>query len=173
MTAEVERIARYLILQGRGAKLKNKLGEGTDGVVWATDCDSAVKALRNEISYHNERDTYLRLAEFGITEKICGFWVPKMTGWSDELQVIEMDIVQTPPYIIDFAKVRLNSSPEFPAETLAEMEAEGLWRFGRNWPTVKMLLEELESYLIFYLDPKPHNIVFQNPDDSGPLPPHY
>ncbi len=68
----------------------------------------------------------MRLAEYGITEKICGFWVPKMIGFCDELRVIEMDIVQTPPYIIDFAKVRLNSDPGFPAETLAEYDAEGL-----------------------------------------------
>lgn len=168
-----ERAARYLSLNRAGAKIKSKLGEGTDGSVWATDLDTAIKAFKYEFGYANERDTYQKLAEFGITEKIGEFWVPEMIGWSDDLNVIEMDIVQTPPYIIDFAKVRLNNDPGFSVETLAENEAAGLWHFGRNWPRVKLLLSALESYLIYYLDPKPHNIVFPDPDDSGPLPSHF
>lgn len=170
---EFERAARYLILHGNGAKLKDKLGEGTDGAVWLTDRDTAVKAFKYDIGYANERDTYKRLARYGVTEKIAGFWVPEMLGSDDELKVIEMDIVQTPPYIIDFAKVRLNNDPGFSTETLAENDADGRWRFGKNWPAVKMLMAELETYLIYYLDPKPHNIVFPNPDEDGPLPPHF
>jgi hypothetical protein len=172
-SAELEkRIARYLSLHGDGAKIKNKLGEGTDGTVWATDRDTAIKAFKYDSGYVNERDTYQRLADHGVTEQIAGFWIPKMLGSDDELRVIEMDIVQKPPYIIDFAKVRLNSDPGFSTETLAENDAHGRWLFGKNWPIVKMLMAELETYLIYYLDPKPHNIVFPNPDEDGPLPPH-
>jgi hypothetical protein len=31
--------------------------------------------------------------------------------------------------------------------------------FGKNWPTVRSLLAALESFQIYYLDPKPQNIV--------------
>ncbi|HEX3998494.1 MAG TPA: hypothetical protein VHX65_08095 [Pirellulales bacterium] len=124
------------------------------------------------MEWEDERDTYQRLADHGVTETIAGFWLPEMLGSDDDLLVIEMDIVQTPPYIIDFAKVRLNREPDFSAETLAENDRHGTWLFGKNWPTVKMLMAELESYLIYYLDRKPH-IVFPNPDEDGALPPHF
>ena len=152
-------------------KLIRLLGEGTDGEVWATNEDTALKAFRYEFGYANERDTYLRLAEYGVTNQIAGFWIPRMLGYDDELKVIELDLMQKPPYIIDFAKVRLNFGPDFSEETLAENEAHGQWLFGKNWAAVKILMNELESYRIFYLDPKPHNIVFPTAeDDDDPLP---
>lgn len=141
--------------------------------MWATDRDTAIKAFNYDCGYINERDTCERLADHGVVETIAGFWVPEMLASNDEFQVIEMDIVQTPPYVIDFAKVRLNSDPGFSTETLAENDAHGRWLFGKNWPTVRMLMAELETYLIYYLDPKPHKIVFFNPDEDGALPPHF
>ncbi len=153
------------------ARLTELLGEGSDGEVWATNRNSAVKAFKYDFGYENERDSYGRLAEYGVTSEIAGFWIPKMLGFDDDLMVIEMDLMQKPPYIIDFAKVRLNFGPDFSEETLAENEAHGQWLFGKNWPAVKMLMNELESYRIFYLDPKPHNIVFPTAaDDDDPSP---
>lgn len=108
-----DRVAQYLNLRGEGAKIKEFLGDGTDGAAWATDRTTAVKVFRSERGYFNERDTYLRLLEYGVTEQLDGFWLPKMHGWEDDLMVIEMDLMQRPPYIIDFAKVRLNSPPRF------------------------------------------------------------
>jgi hypothetical protein len=83
-----------------------------------------------------------------------------LRGYDDELLVVEMDLMQTPPYIIDFAKVRLNNPPEFSEETLADLEEQGRELFEDNWPAAKMVMAALESFLIFYLDPKPYNIVF-------------
>lgn len=80
----------------------------------------------------------------------------------DQLMVVEMDMMHKPPFIIDFAKVRLNIGPDFSEETEADNLAQGIDLFGDNWPAVVSLLDVLESYLIFYLDPKPHNIVFPN-----------
>ncbi len=68
--------------------------------------------------------------------------------------------MQTPPYIIDFAKLRIDRPPEFSDEVLHDMERQGLDDFGENWPDVKSLLAALESFQIYYLDPKPQNIVF-------------
>lgn len=155
-----ERVARYLSLCPASVKAKRFLGGGTDGDVWETSAETAIKVFKYEHGYQNERDSYLRLQEFGVTEKIDGFWVPEIVGYHDELMIVEMDIVQDPPYIIDFAKVRLNNSPDFPEDTLAENNRRGIEIFEHNWPKVCSLLETLESFRIFYLDPQRGNITF-------------
>ena len=115
-------MARYLGLYGSGVKIKEYLGGGTDGDVWKTDHDTAVKIFHADRGYYNERDTYFRLADFGITDQIDGFWIPKMHASEHSLRAIEMDMMHNPPYIIDFAKVRLNSSPEFSEDVLRQLE---------------------------------------------------
>ena len=118
------------------------------------------QGVRGEHGYENERDTYKRLLRFGVTDQLDGFWVATMHGYDDDLMIVEMDLMNDPPYIIDFAKVRLNSSPDFPPETIEDNERQGLELFEGNWPAVKSLMAALESFQIYYLDPKPHNIVF-------------
>jgi hypothetical protein len=73
--------------------------------------------------------------------------------------IVEMDLMQRPPFIIDFAKVKPNSSPDFADDILEAQELKGLEEFGDDWRKVKAVMEALESFLIFYLDPRPHNIV--------------
>ena len=155
-----ERAVQYLSLSIDDEQINEYLGGGTDGDVWKTTRDTAVKVFRSDHGYFNERDTYQRLAEFGVTQQICGFWIPKMLGWNDELMVIEMDLMHTPPYIIDFAKVRIDRPPEFSEDVLNYAEERGRTLFEHNWPSVKLLLNELESYQIYYLDPKRGNITF-------------
>jgi hypothetical protein len=157
---KLDRARRYLSLIDERMKLQDFLGDGTDGAVWATSRDSAVKVFDHERGYFNERDTYQRLAKFDVTEKLGDFWIAKMIGCSDDLMVVEMDLMQNPPYIIDFAKVRLDRPPEFSESTLEDSEEQGRELFGNNWRAVKRLLADLESFQIYYLDPKPHNIVF-------------
>jgi hypothetical protein len=154
------RADEYLNLLGGHVKIKRYLGGGTDGDVWETDRKTAIKVFGYENGYRNERDTYHRLADFGITEKIAGFWVPRIIDNDDRLMVVEMDMMQWPPYIIDFAKVKLNTSPDFSTEVLEDRDAQGIEHFGHHWPEVLVLLAELESYLIYYLDPRPGNITF-------------
>lgn len=159
---EFGRLHEDLSLRGGDVKIRALLGDGTDGVVWASERDTAIKVFNadRKNGYLNERDTYHRLAEFGVTEKLAGFWVPKMHDWDDDLWVVEMDLMQRPPYIIDFAKAKLDSSPDFSEQTRQEIEAQGRELFEHNWPAVQSLMAALETYLIFYLDPSPYNIVF-------------
>lgn len=155
-----DRCEQYLRLSADGAKIKALLGYGTDGAVWSSTRGSAIKVFERDRGYYNERDSYLRLAEYGFTDQIAGFAVPAMIHFDNDLMVVEMDIMQSPPFIIDFAKVRIDRPPEFSEETLADSEDQGLSLFGEKWPLVKHLMDVLESIQIYYLDPKPHNIVF-------------
>lgn len=155
-----ERVFKYLKKQDEVVKPKRFLGGGTDGDVWETTRDSAVKALRHIGGYYNERDTYLRLTEWGVTQQLSGFWIPKLRGYDDDLMIVEMELMHSPPYIIDFAKVRLDRPPEFSEETVAESERLGIERFEQHWPEVKLLLAALESFQIYYLDPQRGNITF-------------
>ena len=120
----------------RDVKLKEFLGDGTDGAVWATGSNSAIKVFYYKVGYFNERDAYLRLADFGVTQKIAGFWIPTTINYDDRLMIVEMDFMQNPPYIIDFAKVRIDRPPEFSEETLVYHEQQGRERFEQNWPKV-------------------------------------
>jgi hypothetical protein len=73
MSDKLDRVRRYLNLIGQSVQLKGFLGSGTDGAVWAIDRDTAIKVFDREGGYVNERDTYLRLAEYGVTEKLDAF----------------------------------------------------------------------------------------------------
>lgn len=155
---------KYAELSNITLDLARPLGNGTDGMVWKSNEGTAVKALEREIGYYNERDSYLRLEEFGFIQRIEGFWVPYLINYSDELWVIEMDVVAHPPYIIDFAKVRIDRPPDFSEETVLQNEEKCLELFGDNWPLVLNLMATLESIGIYYLDPQPGNIVFPDMD---------
>lgn len=82
-----------------------------------------------------------------------------MVQYADDLMIVEMDMMHNPPYIIDFAKVKLFSPPDFSEEVLQDSYQECLERFEHHWPLVQELLAALESYQIYYLDPTPSNIV--------------
>jgi hypothetical protein len=71
-----------------------------------------------------------------------------------------MDLMQRPPYVIDFAKVRLDRPPDFPDDVVRENNRRGRELFDHNWPAVQRLMEDLESFQIYYLDPKRGNITF-------------
>ncbi len=154
-----ERLDAYLSLHRPHVNIKAFLGDGTDGAVWSTERDTAIKVFSAWRGYQNERFTYQELKRWGITQQIAGFWIPEMHGFDDELQVVEMDLMQNPPYIIDFAKVRF-TEPDYSPETERDNDERGRERFGDNWPEVQRLLSALESYRIFYVDPTPYNIVF-------------
>ncbi len=140
--------------------MKRYLGGGTDGDVWESSHRTAVKVFKYDRAYFNERDSYLRLADFGVTREIEGFWIPQMVNHDDELLVVEMEIMQHHPYVIDFGKVRIDRPPDFSPEVLEEAEREGEERFEHNWPRVKALLAALESYQIYYLDARRGNVTF-------------
>lgn len=142
--------------------MKSPLGKGTDGAVYRSQRDTAIKALYQENLYWNEVDSYRRLAEYGMTQQIDQFRVPRLLGSDDALLVIEMDIIQHPPFIIDFAKVRIDRPPDFSKEVTREHNRQCKEWFGDHWPEVRSLLAALESVGIYYLDPRPGNIVFED-----------
>lgn len=158
----LERALEYARLSKMGLILGSPLGSGTDGAVWKSTRDTAVKALNYEIGYWNEHDSYRRLAEFGMDQDIDEFHVPSLVGCSDDLLVIEIDLMQHPPYIIDFAKVRIDRPPNFPEDVIQHHEEQCKEWFGYHWPEVQRLLAALESVGIYYTDPRPGNITFHD-----------
>jgi hypothetical protein len=154
------RAQQYAELSGIALDWERPLGHGTDGAVWKSHAGTAVKVLERERGYYNERDAYLRLQEYGLTERIDEFWVPKLIGFNDDLWTIEMELVTKPPYIIDFAKVRFDRPPDFSEEVLEYDERKNRELFRHHWPEVQPLLASLESIGIYYLDPQLSNIRF-------------
>lgn len=141
-----------------GIRLVSELGHGTDGSVFKSDRETAIKAFGRLRNYEHELQCYQLLAAKGIA-RIKGFAVPSLTGFDDSLMVIEMTVV-TPPYLIDFAKVSLGAPPD--PIWRAQIDEEGEELFEGRWPIVRSLLAVLETHGIYYLDPKPGNIRFSD-----------
>jgi hypothetical protein len=102
----------------------------------------------------------LRLEEYGFSDHIDEFWIPKLIDYNDELWVVEMEFITKSPYLLGFAKVRIDRPPDFSPEVLEYEEAKGRELFQHHWPDVKRLLASLESIGIYYLDPQLENIKF-------------
>jgi hypothetical protein len=141
------------------------VGSGTDGIVWKSNRRTAVKALFREPGYWNERDCYFRLNEYGV-DAIDGLQVPELISYHDDLLVVEIGIV-SPPCILDFDKVRIDRPPDFSEEVMRDCAEKGQFEFGEKWPRVQAILETLESFQIYYLDPRPGNIMFGEFNNSG------
>ena len=144
-------------------QLGKRLGFGVHGIVFAAEehrkpGKRAVKAHKHAEAYTRERDIYQRLYQAEVSE-ILGFHVPKLIGFNDELQIIEMTIVG-PPFVLDFAGARLDIPPDFSEEVWDEWEKEKIEEFGGRWPEVKAVLRALEDLEIYVLDVSPRNIVF-------------
>lgn len=152
-----ERAQRYS--ERVGTQLTRQLGAGYDGVVFATEAGSAVKALRYAELYRRERDVYTRLRE-AQTERVSGCNVPRLLNFDDELWVVEMEVVQ-PPFVLDFAGARLDQPLDYPEEVLIEWEAEKVEQFGDDWPRVRQVLAGFRRLGIFLADVKPGNISFR------------
>ena len=144
----------------RGFAIVDLLGFGIDGRIYMTSVFSVVKAFEREAAYRNERDVYFRLREHGVSS-VGGHAVPQLLGWDDERRVIEMSLVQ-PPYLLDFAKARLDEPPDCPEEVMQERRAHWADLFGDRWPQVVHVMRELERRCgIHLLDPNPRNITFE------------
>jgi hypothetical protein len=157
---QYNRALKYAELSTTGMKLMQPLGSGTDGAVWRSSNDTAIKSFERMVGYFNERDSYLRLAEYGFTRRIEGFWIPQLIEYNDDFWIVEMEIVSKAPYVIDFGKVRIDRPPDFSEEVLEQHEAKCRELFEHHWPEVKALMATLESIGISYLDPQLGNIVF-------------
>jgi len=145
--------------------LDDSLGDGTDGNVWNTNRNSAIKVLQLEKNYLRERRCYQRLREAGV-ERIEGLAVPKLVDFDDELLVVEMEIVQ-PPYLLDFGKAYVDELPPFTTEELLVYESSLTQYFpSRDLPKVKKVCRYLRQLGIIYLDAKPNNIRIRSDEDE-------
>jgi len=139
---------------------EDPFGYGMDGTIWRTSRQSVAKTFEREKTFRDEVECYKRLSAKGI-ETISGFAVPELIDMDAELLVVEMTIVQ-PPFLLDFGKVYLDAPPPYwnDAEIMGHWHAEGRENFGDRWKIVLSLIRILESHGIYYVDPKPGNIMF-------------
>jgi hypothetical protein len=144
----------------RSLSIEKQLGGGTQGVVFSTDRGTAIKALTREDFYVKERDAYRKLKSLDVN-RVCGFWVPRLISFHDELWVIEMEVVN-PPFVLDFASAYLDSKPPDLAEpeVMAEWEAAKREEFEERWPLVRRVLSAFQGYGIYLADIRPGNIAF-------------
>lgn len=158
-SALILRAETYAKNNGRRIVRKARLGGGTDGEVWRSTRPSAIKVVLNPRNYRDEVESYRRLKAADI-HRLCGFSIPRLFGWDDNLQVIEMSIVQ-PPYLLDFGKVYFDGPPTdvYDRERMKLAEADAKANFGSQWSMVARLLYALQAQVgIWYVDPKPANI---------------
>jgi hypothetical protein len=161
-----ERACRYAQSREIRIERKDRLGHGSDGTVWKSSALSAVKALYAEKNYANELESYKRLKEAGIRQ-LNGFFVPELVDFDDELMIIEMSIVE-PPYLLDFGKVYIDRPPPYHNDPQLMANAQAEWQewFGKHWARVAGVLQRLENYGIYYVDPRPSNICTGEEDEE-------
>jgi len=152
------RASDYAHSRGIFLQEEPRIGHGSDGSVWKTSRNSAVKVLELQQNYTNELECYRRLRDAGVSH-LSGFDIPVLEGFDDRLRVIEMTIVQ-PPYLLDFGKVHLDAPPPYWDDKLLRANAYQEWRerFDNRWEEVARVLGILEKYGIYYVDPRPGNI---------------
>jgi hypothetical protein len=140
----------------RGLNVTKYLGGGTDGDVWATNGDTAIKCCTREDGYLAELASYETLAHHGI-DSIDECVIPRLVSHDDTMLVIELEIV-SPPYILDFGKVHFRP-PDFSPETMEDEQVKRLEDWGDRVPEIQSIVWQLERIGIYYLDTKIGNIV--------------
>lgn len=138
-------------------------GSGTDGVVFKSSRQTAVKVFERSDQFQLEKQCYDRLKRRKMTT-VAGFNVPEIVDSDSALAVIEMTVVR-PPYVLDFGKVTIDRRPDFSPEVWAESRAQWADLYEDHWPSVRKVLNALSAIGIHYLDPKPGNIM---PDNWNP-----
>lgn len=121
--------------------------------------ESAVKVHHVHDTFVKEREAYSRLGRARV-HQIQGLYVPQMLDCDDRLLVIEMSIVSK-PYLLDFAGVSLDRRMDFSEDLWREWETEKREQFGRRWPIVQKVRDELEGYGIYLTDVSPSNIAWE------------
>lgn len=155
----------YLLAKGKlycalnNIEILQKLGHGTQGVVYQTNRNSAIKIYNLQHGYIRERDIYIRLKERMI-DLIRNFKVPRIMNWSDEHFILEMSIVHV-PCILDFGGAYLDFPPQHFLNRDEEWETEKAIEFGTNWEEAKAIIREIEQRADIWLaDINTGNIKF-------------
>ena len=143
----------------RERAIRKQLGYGYDGIVYSTDCLSAIKGLRYQELYERERDVYLRLYNHDVFE-VCGCRIPRLIDYDDRLWVVEMETV-SPPFVLDFAGAYLDRKPDFPPDVMRTWQREKRAQFRGDWPRMVSIMAELARHGVHLADVKPGNITFR------------
>lgn len=154
----MERLGRYT--KKHRLTLKRELGFGYDGIVFSTDCQSALKVFRFVGLFQRERDVYERLRDNAV-ELIRGFAVPQVVRVDEELFIIEMTIV-SPPFVLDFAGAYLDKAPDYPEEVMEQWRTEKAEQFGDRWPEVQRVVAAPRKWKFYLADVKPGNTQFKD-----------
>jgi len=160
-----ERATAYAESKGIELARQEVFGFGIDGTVWRTSRHSVIKVFEREKSYFDELECYRRL-KIAAVESIAGFAVPELIDSDDQLNVIEIKIVR-PPFLLDFGKVYLDQPPPYwnDTEIMGQWHSDLKENFGDRTGIVLSLLRALQNYGIYYIDPKPGNIMFGDESD--------
>jgi hypothetical protein len=160
LTMHLERAKSYADSREISLEEEAPIGYGMDGTIWHTSRQSVIKTFEREKNYQDEVECYRRFLE-RQTESIAGFVLPELVDCDDGLLTLEMSIVQ-PPFLLDFGKVYLDAPPPYwdDAHVMDHWHAEGRENFGKRWSTVLSVIRILEGFGIYYVDPKPGNIMF-------------
>ncbi|MBN4052546.1 hypothetical protein JYT82_00365 [bacterium AH-315-K20] len=144
-------------------RLDGLLGSGKDGTVWNTNARTALKVFKQKKLFCRELAAYLRLRQHHVIN-LCGHRVPQLLESDVELHAIEMSIVQ-PPFVLDFASVRLDRERvEFPQHVMDDEAEHRREMFGEErLPKIAAILSSLQRLGIHMTDIHPGNIAFENP----------
>jgi hypothetical protein len=154
-----KRLQQFSSRHGLRLRLTKELGSGTDGYVWATTSQTAVKSCLREENFLREIQCYQRLRDLRIS-KIDECDIPSLVRYDGSLFAFEMDIVK-PPFLLDFGKAYIDIPPDFTDEVLHDLETQQREIWEDRWPDVRSIVWQLEQIGIYYLDTKPGNIMFK------------
>ena len=138
--------------------IARELGFGTQGIVYKTQHNTAIKVYDLVAGYERELAVYRRLKERHISV-IRGLTIPRIISWSDSLCTFEMSIVHV-PCIIDFGGAYLDELPQHMLrdEIWTAQKAE---EFGAYWNEAQAVIREIEFRADIWLaDVNTGNIKF-------------
>ena len=140
------------------SKVARLLGRGTQGIVFQTVHNTALKIHAREDAYLREIVVYRRLTERKITS-IRGFQIPRFLNSDDNLFALEISIVHV-PCVLDFGSSHDDEPPEYlgrDEDWLNEKQEE----FGDRWEEAQSIISELEYKAgIWLADVNVSNIKF-------------
>ena len=149
----------------RGLLLARRLGSGLHGVVQEAESNAipglvAVKTHREAAPFQRERDVYLRLREREVS-RVCGFNIPQLVAWDDELLALEITMVKQ-PFVLDFGGAWLDDeAPEFSPEVWEDWQRRLDESFEARAGVVRRALAALQSHGVIMLDVHRGNIAFE------------
>ena len=139
--------------------ISRELGFGTQGIVFKSGHNTAIKVYNLQDGYRREKSVYKRLEERKV-HSVQEMSIPRIVGWDDELLTFEMSIVHV-PCVIDFGGAYLDTPPD-------HMTRDAIWEtqkseeFGENWERAKSVIREIEHRVDIWLaDINTGNIKFE------------